>query len=215
MTAIIVAGFLFVAVHLAMFGGGINTNWDALRVILGLALLGAVLGFIPYNFNPASIFMGDTGSMFLGFCCGTLIILMAQAQSKWFLASMVMFALPVLDTSLAFARRWIAGRPLFSADAQHFHHQLVQRGFTVKQTVMISYGLAIAFALLGRHRLHANALCRRALPGDLRVDHRGGVQDGHGSRARAKRRPFNPRETPTRMRLRPISIDPAKRFRDT
>lgn len=148
-TAIIAAGFLFVAVHLAMYGGGLNTNWDALRVILGLALLGAVLGFIPYNFNPASIFMGDAGSMLLGFICAVLIILMAQERPKWFLAAMVMFALPVLDTSLAFARRWIAGRPLFSADAQHFHHQLVQRGFTVKQTVLISYGLAICFALLG------------------------------------------------------------------
>jgi hypothetical protein len=60
-----------------------------------------------------------------------------------------MFALPVLDTSLAFARRWIARRPLFSADAQHFHHQLVARGFTVKQTVLISYALAIVFAGLG------------------------------------------------------------------
>jgi UDP-GlcNAc:undecaprenyl-phosphate GlcNAc-1-phosphate transferase len=148
-TAIIAAGFLFVAVHLAMFGGGLNTNWDALRVILGLALLGAVLGFIPYNFNPASIFMGDTGSMFLGFACGTMIILMAQERSKWFLASMVMFALPILDTSLAFARRWIARRPLFSADAQHFHHQLVARGFSVKQTVVISYALAFGFAILG------------------------------------------------------------------
>ena len=66
-TAIIAAGFLFLAVHLAMSGGVMNSNWDALRVVLGLALLGAVLGFIPYNFNPASIFMGDTGSMFLGF----------------------------------------------------------------------------------------------------------------------------------------------------
>jgi UDP-GlcNAc:undecaprenyl-phosphate GlcNAc-1-phosphate transferase len=148
-TAIIVAGLLFVAVHLAMTGGGLNTNWDALRVILGLSLLGAVLGFIPFNFNPASIFMGDTGSMFLGFCCGTLIILMAQVQSKWFLAAMVMFALPILDTSLAFARRWIARRPLFSADAQHFHHQLIQRGFSVRQTVMIEYGLSLVFALLG------------------------------------------------------------------
>lgn len=148
-TAIIAFGFLFVAVHLAMYGGGLNTNWDALRVILGLAILGAVLGFIPYNFNPASIFMGDTGSMLLGFVCAVMIILMAQEQPKWFLAAMVMFALPVLDTSLAFARRWIAGRPLFSADAQHFHHQLVQRGFSVKQTVLISYGLAIFFALLG------------------------------------------------------------------
>lgn len=148
-TAIIAAGFLFLAIHLAMFGGGMNSNWDALRVVLGLALLGAVLGFIPYNFNPASIFMGDTGSMFLGYACATLIILLAQERPKWFLASMVMFALPVLDTVLAFARRYIAGRPVFSADKFHFHHQLVGRGFTVRKTVMIIYTIAIGFALLG------------------------------------------------------------------
>ena len=148
-TAVISAGFLFIAVHLAMVGGALNTNWDALRVVMGLALLGAVLGFIPYNFNPASIFMGDTGSMFLGYVCATMIILMAREQSKWFLASMVMFALPILDTSLAFARRWVNGRPLFSADRQHFHHQLVARGFTVKQTVLLSYSLAVFFGLLG------------------------------------------------------------------
>ncbi len=148
-TAIIAAGFLFVAVHLAMVGGGVNTNWDALRVVLGLALLGAVLGFVPYNFNPASIFMGDTGSMLLGFACASMIILMAQERTKWGLAAMVMFALPVLDTALAFARRYINRRPVFSADRQHFHHQLVARGFSVKQTVLISYGLALFFALLG------------------------------------------------------------------
>jgi UDP-GlcNAc:undecaprenyl-phosphate GlcNAc-1-phosphate transferase len=148
-TAIIAGGFLFLAVHMAMYGGGINSNWDALRVVLGLALLGALLGFIPYNFNPASIFMGDTGSMFLGFACATTLILMAQERPKWFLASMVMFALPVLDTILAFARRYVNGRPVFSADKFHFHHQLVARGFSVKKTVLISYGLAIGFALLG------------------------------------------------------------------
>jgi UDP-GlcNAc:undecaprenyl-phosphate GlcNAc-1-phosphate transferase len=148
-TAIIAAGFLFIAVHLALTGGLIDTNWDALRVILGLALLGAVLGFVPYNFNPASIFMGDTGSMFLGFACGTMIILMAQERAKWFLAAMVMFALPILDTALAFMRRWLNDRPLFSPDRQHFHHQLVARGFTVKQTVLVSYGLAIFFGLMG------------------------------------------------------------------
>ena len=148
-TAIIAAGFLFLAVHLAMFGGGMNSNWDALRVVLGLALLGAVLGFIPYNFNPASIFMGDTGSMFLGFSCATLIILLAQERPKWFLASMVMFALPVLDTVLAFARRYVAGRPVFSPDKFHFHHQLVARGMSVRKTVIIIYSVAIGFALLG------------------------------------------------------------------
>src|SRR5688572_25806805 len=148
-TAIIAAGFLFLAVHMAMYGGGINSNWDALRVVLGLALLGALLGFIPYNFNPASIFMGDTGSMFLGFACAVAVVLMAQERSKWFLAALVMFALPILDTVLAFARRWVNGRPLFSPDKFHFHHQLVARGFSVKKTVLISYGLAIGFAVLG------------------------------------------------------------------
>ena len=148
-TAIIAAGFLFLAVNLAMYGGGMKSNDDALRVVLGLALLGAVLGFIPYNFNPASIFMGDTGSMFLGFSCATLIILLAQERPKWFLASMVMFALPVLDTVLAFARRYVAGRPVFSPDKFHFHHQLVSRGFTVRKTVLIIYAIAIGFALLG------------------------------------------------------------------
>jgi hypothetical protein len=60
-----------------------------------------------------------------------------------------MFALPVLDTVLAFARRWVNRRPLFSADKFHFHHQLVARGFSVKKTVLLSYGLAIGFAVLG------------------------------------------------------------------
>src|SRR5687767_7128231 len=80
-TAIIAAGFLFLAVHLAMYGGGPGTNWDALRVVLGLSLLGAVLAFVPFNFNPASIFMGDAGSMFLGFACALMIILMGEVAS--------------------------------------------------------------------------------------------------------------------------------------
>jgi UDP-GlcNAc:undecaprenyl-phosphate GlcNAc-1-phosphate transferase len=148
-TGIIAIGLLFVAVHLAALGGGVRTNSDALRVILALALLGAVLGFTPYNFNPASIFMGDTGSMLLGFLCATLIIMMGEERTKWLLAATVVFALPILDTGLAFARRWLNGRPVFSADKQHFHHQLVARGYTVKQTVLISYGLSLMFALLG------------------------------------------------------------------
>jgi len=148
-TAIIAGGFLFLAVYLGMTGGGENSNWDALRVVLGLALLGGVLGFVPYNFNPASIFMGDTGSMFLGFSCATLIVLMGDREGRWFLASLVMFSLPILDTSLAFARRYVNRRPLFSADKFHFHHQLVARGFTVRRAVLTSYGLAIFFTLAG------------------------------------------------------------------
>jgi UDP-GlcNAc:undecaprenyl-phosphate GlcNAc-1-phosphate transferase len=149
-TAVIAAGFLFLAVSIASTGGGLNTNLDGLRIVLALALLGAVLGFIPFNFNPASIFMGDTGSMFLGFSCATMIILAAQeTHPKWFLASLVMFALPVLDTTLALVRRYVNRRPIFSPDKHHFHHQMVARGFTVKQTVIISYALAIFFAIAG------------------------------------------------------------------
>jgi UDP-GlcNAc:undecaprenyl-phosphate/decaprenyl-phosphate GlcNAc-1-phosphate transferase len=148
-TAIVALGFVILAVHLGMMGGGASTNWDAVRVVLGLALLGGVLGFVPYNFNPASIFMGDTGSMFLGFACAVMIVLLADAGSKWFLAAGVMFALPVLDTTLAFARRWVNRRPLFSPDKFHFHHQLVARGLTVKRAVMVAYLLAICFVVLG------------------------------------------------------------------
>jgi UDP-GlcNAc:undecaprenyl-phosphate GlcNAc-1-phosphate transferase len=149
-TAVVALGFLFLAVNLAERSGAININHDALRVVMALALLGAVLGFVPYNFNPASIFLGDTGSMFIGFCCGTLMVLFAaEGQFKWFLAAMVMFSLPLLDTTLAFVRRYVNKRPIFSADRYHLHHQLVARGFTVKQTVVISYALSIAFVLLG------------------------------------------------------------------
>jgi len=88
--------------------------------------------------------------MFLGYCCAVMIILMSQQQHwRWFLAAMVMFALPVLDTALALARRWVNKRPIFAADRQHFHHQLVARGLSVKKTVLISYGLALFFAISG------------------------------------------------------------------
>lgn len=148
-TAIIAAGFVLLAVHLAMHSGSIDANNDALRIVLALALLGGVLGFVPYNFNPASIFMGDTGSMFLGFNCALMIILMGEVASKWFLAAMVMFALPILDTGLAIARRWVNRRPFFSPDRHHFHHQLVARGLTIRKAVLLSYGLAVFFVVCG------------------------------------------------------------------
>ena len=152
-TAIIALGFCLLAVVIARYGslaiGHPNANellsMDAVRLIVALALLGAVLGFIPYNFNPASIFMGDTGSMFLGFIVALLIVLLGEQHVKWLLAGMVMFALPVLDTSLAFARRYVAGRPFFSADKHHFHHQLVSRGLSVRQAVLLSYLLTLFF----------------------------------------------------------------------
>jgi UDP-GlcNAc:undecaprenyl-phosphate GlcNAc-1-phosphate transferase len=156
---VIMAGFLVLSVHLA--GSGIDRNGDAVRLALMLAVLGAVLGFLPFNFSPAIIFMGDAGSMFLGFCCATGIVLLAEADAEWFLAALVIFALPASDTSLAILRRRIAGRPIFAADRRHFHHQLLERGLTVRQAVLVSYGLGLAFAFLGAAMIYIR--CRFAL----------------------------------------------------
>ncbi len=151
-TAIISLGLLVLAINLALYPNltsPVLANRDSLRVVLGLALLAATLGFVPFNFNPASIFMGDAGSLFLGFSCALMIVLLGEAEARWLLAAMVMFSLPVLDTALAFARRKLAGRALFSADKQHLHHQLVARGMSVKQAVLTAYALAIFFVICG------------------------------------------------------------------
>jgi UDP-GlcNAc:undecaprenyl-phosphate GlcNAc-1-phosphate transferase len=153
-TGIMSVGYLILAVYLAHWGiatrGGMQA--DPVRITLSLALLGAVLGFLPYNFNPASIFMGDTGSMFLGYICGTMILLFGQFQTfRWFLSGIIMFGLPMMDTFLAIVRRKLNGKPIFSPDSNHFHHFLVKRGLTVRQAVLLSYSVAgvfVSFALI-------------------------------------------------------------------
>ncbi|MFN4242862.1 MAG: glycosyltransferase family 4 protein [Tepidisphaerales bacterium] len=147
-TAIIALGYVFLAVHVAT-GGSQSLPDDALRIIIALALLGGVLGFVPYNFNPASIFMGDTGSMFMGFVIAVMILLLGEVASKWLLAALVMFSLPTLDTALAFVRRYVNKRPFFSADKHHIHHQFLARGLTVRQTVLFLYSSALVFVALG------------------------------------------------------------------
>ncbi len=148
-TAIIAVGLVAVAAHLAMAGMPGRAPDDALRLAVSLALFGAVMGFLPFNFNPASIFMGDAGSLLMGFVVATMIVLLGEVGGKWMLGALVMFSLPVLDTALAFARRWIKGRPLFSPDKQHFHHQLIRRGMGVKKSVLTIYGLTLFFVLSG------------------------------------------------------------------
>jgi UDP-GlcNAc:undecaprenyl-phosphate GlcNAc-1-phosphate transferase len=148
-TAIIALGLVVVSAHLAMQGIVDDAYVDAARLAVSLALFGSVLGFLPFNFNPASIFMGDAGSLLMGFVIATMIILLGEAGGKWMLGGLVMFSLPVLDTALAFARRWLKGRPLFSADKHHFHHQLTARGLSVRKAVAASYLLTIFFVASG------------------------------------------------------------------
>lgn len=154
-TAIVATGLAFIAIALAMGVYGIQGAYspiemDPVRVVTCLALLGAVLGFLPYNFNPANIFMGDTGSMLLGFLCVSTILLFAEkGDVRLVMAAMIVFAVPIIDTAMAIIRRKSKGQPIFSPDNYHLHHQLVRAGFTVRQSVVLLYLIALGFAGLG------------------------------------------------------------------
>ncbi len=145
-TGVMSIGYLLLALYLANSTMASSAGMDPVRIALSMALLGAVLGFLPFNFNPASIFMGDTGSMFLGYMCGTMILLFGQYGAlRWFMAAIIMFGLPMMDTLLAIVRRKLNHKPIFSPDSNHFHHFLIKRGFTVRRAVLLSYGIAAVF----------------------------------------------------------------------
>lgn len=108
------------------------------------ALAGACMGFLPYNFNPARIFMGDTGAMFLGYILATISI---QGLFKFytiisFAVPFLILALPIFDTAFAILRRLLKGKSPMSPDRGHLHHRLIDMGFTQKQTVAILYSVS-------------------------------------------------------------------------
>lgn len=147
-TALIALGFFALASHLALWG--YSPQGDPIRLVLAVAMCGAAVGFLPWNFNPAKIFMGDAGSVLLGYNCGILILLFAERGNfRWVIAALMIFALPVFDTALAMFRRWRAGRSIFEGDRSHFYDQLVQRGLSVRQTVVVCYALTLVYAAIG------------------------------------------------------------------
>lgn len=147
-TAIISLGFFLLAAHLYHYNPA--EQGHPVRLMLAIAMFGAALGFLPWNFNPAKIFMGDAGSVLLGFNCGVLMLLFAEwGIVRWVVGALMIFALPIFDTALAMFRRWAGGRSIFEGDRSHFYDQLVQRGLTVKQAVLVCYGLAILFGAIG------------------------------------------------------------------
>ncbi|MBN1943950.1 MAG: undecaprenyl/decaprenyl-phosphate alpha-N-acetylglucosaminyl 1-phosphate transferase [Phycisphaerae bacterium] len=148
-TGIVTLGFLALAVFLATYAHFDGTT-DQLRVGLALAMAGAVFGFLPYNIPPASIFMGDAGSMLLGFFVAVMMAMFCrEGHVRFFLAACVVFALPILDTALAVVRRLLAGKNIFAGDRSHLYDQLVDRGMSVKQVVVLFYILAAAAAIIG------------------------------------------------------------------
>jgi UDP-GlcNAc:undecaprenyl-phosphate GlcNAc-1-phosphate transferase len=132
---------------------------DMGTAMLAAAFMGSTLGFLPYNYNPARIFLGDTGSMLLGYLLGGLSVLGTYKSytALSLLVPLVALGVPVMDTALAITRRWRTHRPIFEADTQHLHHRLLRRGLTQRQTAIVLYlvtGILGVGALLlsGIHR---------------------------------------------------------------
>jgi len=123
---------------------------NTLAEVVTIALAGAIVGFLRYNFNPATIFLGDSGSLFIGFLLSALALEGAQKAPTIVAVAIpvVSFGLPILETSLSILRRLISGRPVFTADREHIHHKLLQHGLTHRQVVIVLYGVSAIFALL-------------------------------------------------------------------
>lgn len=125
------------------------SNGDIKLSLVLMALIGSIIGFLPYNFNPAKIFMGDTGSLFLGFVL-SVISLEATVKSVATLAVFIpifTLGIPIFDTSFAILRRIRAKRPIMQADKGHLHHRLLNKGLTQRQTVLILYFMSIVLGM--------------------------------------------------------------------
>jgi len=122
-------------------------QWPA--AVLSVAMVGAALGFLKYNFAPASIFMGDAGSMFLGYVLAavTIIGVLKSVFTISVAVPIIALAIPIFDTAFAIVRRLRNGQPVFSPDKEHFHHQLLAAGLSAKQAVILIYTASFLLGL--------------------------------------------------------------------
>jgi UDP-GlcNAc:undecaprenyl-phosphate GlcNAc-1-phosphate transferase len=123
---------------------------SSLMIVVTLALSGALAGFLRYNFNPASIFLGDSGALFVGFTLAALSVFGTQKATTAVavITPILAFGLPVVDTGVTMARRLISGRPVFQGDSEHIHHMLLARGWSQRHVVLVLYAVCAAFGLL-------------------------------------------------------------------
>lgn len=121
---------------------------------------GACLGFLPFNFNPAKIFMGDTGALYLGFMLSYISIsgFLKQAAILMIFVPVVILGVPVFDTAFAMVRRKLSGKSIVEADKGHLHHRLLRMGLNQRQTVVILYSISAIFGVLanGISKFHSS-----------------------------------------------------------
>src|SRR5437588_4054656 len=122
---------------------------NARVAVIALALSGALAGFLRYNFNPASIFLGDSGSLLVGFMLAALSVQGSQKASTAVAVAIpiLAFGLPVVDTGVTIARRFLSGRPIFQGDREHIHHMLLARGWSQRRVALVLYAVSAAFGL--------------------------------------------------------------------
>ncbi len=135
------AGISVFAALTMLIAASINHNFPlALAVV---ALVGALIGFLRYNLNPASIFLGDSGSLTIGFLLGCYAAVWGEKSSTvlGMTAPLIVLAVPLLDVALAIARRFLRGQPIFGADRDHIHHRLLSRGYAPQHVVLLIYGV--------------------------------------------------------------------------
>jgi UDP-GlcNAc:undecaprenyl-phosphate GlcNAc-1-phosphate transferase len=150
--AIMMVGFLLVSLMMATSKtiAGATDSLAGARIVICLATLGAVLGFLPWNFNPAVIFLGDCGSLLLGYLAVVVILMFGEeGNTPLVIAGLIIFALPIMDTCLAIVRRKLAGRPWSAPDSDHIHHQLKRGLGGVKKAVFALYCITAVFTAIG------------------------------------------------------------------
>ncbi len=122
-------------------------NTDSYVSLMAFVLVAALIGFLPYNFHPAKIFLGDTGALFLGFMIAVLSLKgLKNVTLISSIVPIVILGVPITDTIYAMLRRVLNKKPISQADKHHLHHQLMQMGFTHRQTVLAIYGISLIFA---------------------------------------------------------------------
>lgn len=127
-----------------------------LVAVAACALCGAMVGFLRYNFNPASIFLGDSGALFVGFTLAALSVHGAQKASTAVAVAipLLAFGVPLVDTGFTLMRRFVSGRPLFQGDREHIHHMLLARGWSQRRVTTVLYGACSLFGLAALFFVH-------------------------------------------------------------
>lgn len=151
------AGVAMIA-SLSFFAVASKFNYISIMLI-SIVLSGACLGFLPYNFNPAKIFMGDTGALFLGFMLAAISIegVMKSVATIAVVVPIIILGLPIFDTTFAIFRRLLNGKSIAEADKGHLHHRLLARGYSQKKTVLILYTISSVFGLVAIFISEANS----------------------------------------------------------